>query len=98
MARERTRVEHAVERAVILADDTVLQPAHLPPELASVSDSVTTPDNDLNVREHERTLIQQALARFPRNRQKAAEALHMSKVTLWRRMREYGLAGCGEEA
>ena len=90
-------LEHAVERAVILADDTVLQPTHLPPELASANDSVTTTGNDLNVREHERTLIQQALARFPRNRQKAAEALHMSKVTLWRRMREYGLAGCGEE-
>jgi transcriptional regulator with PAS, ATPase and Fis domain len=89
-------LEHAIERAVILADDAVLQPTHLPAEIMSVKDQVTIPGGDLNVHDHERTLIQQAVERFPRSRQKAADALHLSKVTLWRRMKEYGLTFAGE--
>jgi DNA-binding NtrC family response regulator len=89
-------LEHAIERAVILADDVVLQPAHLPAEIMSGDDRVATADGDLNVHDHERILIQQAVARFPRSRQRAAEALHMSKVTLWRRMKAYGLTFAGE--
>jgi two-component system response regulator AtoC len=83
-------LEHAIERAVILADDEVLEAAHLPHEIVS-NGGAPAPGESLDVRAHERALIQQALAKFPNNRKKAAEALHMSKVTLWRRMKEYGL-------
>ena len=47
----------------------------------------------LDVRRNERALIEEALQRFRGNRRKAAEALNMSTVTLWRRLRQYGLSG-----
>jgi transcriptional regulator with GAF, ATPase, and Fis domain len=40
----------------------------------------------------ERELIQQALERFDGNRRKTAEALRISPVTLWRKIKRYGLA------
>jgi len=89
-------LEHAIERAVILADDAVLQLRELPPEILDTPYHVAKSSEDLNVHDHERALIQQALARFPRSRRQAADALHMSKVTLWRRMKEYGLSGSAE--
>ena len=36
-------------------------------------------------------LIRAALERFDGNRRRAAEALNISPVTLWRKMKEYGL-------
>lgn len=35
--------------------------------------------------------IERALERFGGSRKKAAEALNISTVTLWRRMKQYGL-------
>ncbi len=89
-------LEHAIERAVILSDDDVIDLRELPPELLGSRQPIAVNEEDLNLREHERLLIQQALARFSGSRRKAAAALHMSKVTLWRRMKEYGLDGSAE--
>ena len=89
-------LEHAIERAVILSDDDVIDLRELPPEILTTRDQVTKDGEDLNVHHHERALIQQALARFAGSRRKAADALHMSKVTLWRKIKEYGLSGSAE--
>ncbi len=89
-------LEHAIERAVILSDDDVIDLRELPPELLGSRQPITVNEEDLNRHEHERVLIQQALARFSGSRRKAAAALRMSKVTLWRRMKEYGLDGSAE--
>jgi len=40
----------------------------------------------------ERATIEKALERFGGNRRRAAEALKISTVTLWRKMKQYGLA------
>jgi transcriptional regulator with PAS, ATPase and Fis domain len=37
-------------------------------------------------------MIERALEKFQGNRKKAAEALKISTVTLWRRMKQYGLS------
>jgi transcriptional regulator with PAS, ATPase and Fis domain len=37
-------------------------------------------------------LIRRALEKFKGNRKRAAEALNISPVTLWRKMKEYGLS------
>ena len=37
-------------------------------------------------------MIERALERFRGNRRQAAEALKISTVTLWRKMKQYGLA------
>jgi two-component system response regulator HydG len=41
--------------------------------------------------EQERAAIERALERFDGNRRRAAAALKISTVTLWRKMKQYGL-------
>jgi len=83
-------LEHAVERAVILANATSIRLRDLPPEVTQKS-RPRAGDDTLDLREQERASIERALARFGGNRRKAAEALNISTVTLWRRMKQYGL-------
>jgi transcriptional regulator with PAS, ATPase and Fis domain len=83
-------LEHAIERAVILARGTTITVRELPPELAESRARAQLGDT-LDLKEHERRLIGKALERFDGNRKKAAGALNISPVTLWRKMKEYGL-------
>ncbi len=48
-------------------------------------------DDSLDLQAQERRLIERALERFRGNRREAAEALKISTVTLWRKMKQYGL-------
>jgi DNA-binding NtrC family response regulator len=84
-------LEHAVERAVILANTTSIRLRDLPPEVTQRS-RARPGDDTLDLQEQERTSIERALARFEGNRRKAAEALNISTVTLWRKMKRYGLS------
>ena len=85
------QLQHAVERAVILAVGPSIRVRELPPE---VSQKVRTRpgDDTLDLHEQERASIERALERFGGNRRKAAEALRISTVTLWRKMKHYGLS------
>jgi DNA-binding NtrC family response regulator len=83
-------LEHAIQRAVILAQGPSVTVRELPPEVRSRTlDSAT--EDTLDLDEHERRVIRRALDRFGGNRQRAAKALKISTVTLWRRMKRYGL-------
>ena len=84
-------LEHAIERAVILARGATITVRELPPELSESRARLQLGDT-LDLKEHEQRLIRKALDRFKGNRRKAAEALNISPVTLWRKMKEYGLA------
>ena len=44
-----------------------------------------------DLEQHERGLIERALVQFDGNRRRAAEALNISTVTLWRRIKQYGV-------
>ena len=46
----------------------------------------------LDLQEQERVMIERALERFGGNRRQAAEALKISTVTLWRRMKQFGIS------
>jgi len=83
-------LEHAIERAVILARGTTITVRELPPELSESRARAQLGDT-LDLKEHEQRLIGKALERFNGNRKKAAGALNISPVTLWRKMKEYGL-------
>jgi DNA-binding NtrC family response regulator/predicted hydrocarbon binding protein len=83
-------LEHAVERAVILANGPTIRPRDLPPEVTQKS-RPRGGDDTLDLQAQERASIERALERFGGNRKKAAEALNISTVTLWRRMKQYGL-------
>jgi len=82
-------LEHAIERAVIVARGVILRPRDLPPEI-SQKEAHRVPDDSLDLQEVERTMIERALQRFHGNRREAAEALRISTVTLWRKMKQYG--------
>jgi DNA-binding NtrC family response regulator len=84
-------LEHAVERAVILANTPSIRVRDLPPEITQ-KPRHRPGDDTLDLQEQERASIERALERFGGNRRKAAEALKISTVTLWRKMKQYGLS------
>ena len=84
-------LEHAIERAVIVANAASIRRRDLPPEVTQA----TRPrpgDDTLDLQEQERASIERALERFGGNRRNAAAALKISTVTLWRKMKRYGLS------
>ena len=84
-------LEHAVERAVILANYPNIRVRDLPPEITQKS-RARAGDDTLDLQEQERVMIERALERFGGNRRKAAEALKISTVTLWRKMKQFGIS------
>jgi two-component system, NtrC family, response regulator AtoC len=79
-----------VERAVILARGPSIRVRELPPEVTA-KPRHEPGDDTLDLQEHERVMIERALERFGGNRRQAAAALRISTVTLWRKMKQYGL-------
>ncbi len=77
-------LEHAIDRAVILANAASIRLRDLAPEVTQKSRR-RPGDDTLDLQEQERTSIERALERFDGNRRRAAQALNISTVTLWRR-------------
>ncbi len=84
-------LQHAIERAVIMAHGPSIRVRELPPEVTQKSRH-RAGDDTLDLQEQERVMIERALARFGGNRRRAAAALKISTVTLWRKMKQYGLS------
>src|SRR5688572_30898527 len=84
-------LQHAMERAVILARGATVTVRELPPEIVQGRAGLRETET-LDLKETEQRLIRQALDKFKGNRKRAAEALNISPVTLWRKMKEYGLS------
>jgi two-component system, NtrC family, response regulator AtoC len=89
-------LEHAVERAVIVANNPNIRVRDLPPEITQKVRPRNSGDT-LDLQEQERVSIERALERFGGNRRKAAEALKISTVTLWRKMKQYGLSSSSRD-
>ncbi len=83
-------LEHAIERAVILAQGTTVRVRELPPEVTQ-KPRLRSSHDLLDLQEQERVMITRALERFRGNRREAADALKISPVTLWRKMKRYGI-------
>jgi DNA-binding NtrC family response regulator len=83
-------LEHAVERAVIIARGDTIRPRDLPPEIWQKARQRVS-DDSLDLHEQERAMIARALERFRGNRREAADALKISTVTLWRKVKQYRL-------
>ena len=84
-------LEHAIERAVIVASGVSVRARELPPEVSHKTRQHPTTDDSLDLQAQERTMIERALERFRGNRRQAADALKISTVTLWRKMKQYGV-------
>jgi DNA-binding NtrC family response regulator len=101
------QLRNCLERAVLLADNDVITPRELPPEIAFRSDKpvfsvsynapqAATVNNfqnspSTNLRDVERQQIIGALEKTGWHRGKTAEILGISPSTLYRRLREYNL-------
>jgi DNA-binding NtrC family response regulator len=81
-------LDHAIERAVLLAGGGSVRPADLALKAGGAGPSRI---EDLTLEEVEKTLIQKALARFDGNVSQAAKALGLSRSALYRRIAGYGL-------
>ncbi len=101
------QLRNCLERAILLADNGMITPRELPPEIAfraektSVSVSYGAPQTttvasfqnatSTNLRDSERQQIIGALEKTGWHRGKTAELLGISPSTLYRRLREYDL-------
>ncbi len=91
-------LENVVERAVALAEETLVQPGDLPP---AVRERRMTAEDDLSaavargltLEELEREYIKRVLAAESGNKTRAAQRLGLDRKTLYRKLEEYAGAG-----
>jgi DNA-binding NtrC family response regulator len=81
-------LNHVIERAVLMAQDSQIRPADL--ALRSGRDASPRME-DMSIEEVEAFLIKKALARYNGNVSHAANALGLSRSALYRRLQRYGL-------
>jgi DNA-binding NtrC family response regulator len=81
---------HAIERAMVMAEGTRIQRRDLPADVTRKPRAGSGGDN-MDLHEQEHVMIERALKRFHGNRRQAADALKISTVTLWRKMKRYGI-------
>jgi DNA-binding NtrC family response regulator len=87
-------LENLMERAVVLADGTVVEPRHLPPDLqpdaphlgASRQGGLAT------LEESERQHILWVLEQTAGNKSRAAEILGIDRASLWRKLKRFGMS------
>jgi len=96
-------LEHALERALILAGADAITPAHLSFVVhdAPVADAdwvPRIPPAGLSLEALEKALILQALERAAGNKSAAARLLGLTRRTLYSRMEKHGLRAPGEGA
>jgi DNA-binding NtrC family response regulator len=88
------QLAHAVERAVVLAEGSMLdfsqlQSSALTPAISTVSEP--TADTDFFLEFVEEKTIRQALQYYQGNVSQAAKALGLTRGALYRRLEKYGL-------
>ena len=91
-------LENAVERAVALAIDTRVDVDDFPEEVRQARAVVAPTAGGHRLADVERALILQTLEEASGNRARAAELLGIGVATLYRKLKQYGAAGGGDEA
>ncbi|MEW6747648.1 MAG: sigma-54 dependent transcriptional regulator [Planctomycetota bacterium] len=90
-------LENAIERAVILAPGSEIEPEDLPPAVAEGEEELRAAPGPLSLKraleDPERLILQQALEAHGWNRQRTAAALQVNRTTLFNKMKKYGLLG-----
>jgi two-component system response regulator HydG len=85
-------LKSAFEYAFVTCQESLIQPHHLPPDILSaekiVKDVKTSAPSKQEVRKRQ---LVDALARAKGNQSVAAEILGVSRVTVWNRMKRYGV-------
>jgi len=82
----------AFEYAFVTCHDEMIQPAHLPETiLRPKAAGAAAKKNAFSLKEIEKQELLEVLARTGGNQSKAAEILGVSRVTIWNRMRRFGI-------
>ena len=93
---EVRELQNAIERAMIFCQDDYLDIQHLPAEIWECLDRTAAPTKTDSLqdalRDFEKKYIQNALRRHGFHRRKTAEALGIGEATLYRKMKELGIA------
>jgi DNA-binding NtrC family response regulator len=83
-------LRHTIERAIILTDSSLLKPSDfLFPEVEVKSEGLVF--EDFNLEEVEKTVIRKALKKHEGNISRTARELGLTRTSLYRRMKKYGL-------
>ncbi len=84
-------LQHAVERAVIMSEATVLEPNDF--FLSQIDENKTNEidTTNLNLEETEKILIRKVIDKYGGNISKAAKELGLTRASLYRRIEKYGL-------
>ena len=88
------QLENAMQQAVLVSSGPLLLPSHLPAPLRGAEALAPTAPSDTlkgNREATERSAIARALASSNGSRSRAASALGVSRVTLYKKMKKYGL-------
>jgi len=83
-------LENIIERAVALAETKHIKLEDLPSDICNYKIKAEQ-DPSLSLEEQEKYLIKKALETTGYNKTKAAKLLGFSRITLWRKIRKYGL-------
>ncbi|HNE17186.1 MAG TPA: helix-turn-helix domain-containing protein, partial [Rhodocyclaceae bacterium] len=97
-------LSNALEYALVHAEGDVLLPRHLPPEVRQAAAARPTAETvpglvqryyrpPADMAADEKTLLAAALRESAGNRAAAARRLGMSRTTLWKKLKQYGLEG-----
>jgi two-component system response regulator HydG len=101
-------LKHIIEQAVAMSLDPLITADMLPPQVRGAVQRMSEPDIEepgesiieptskrrlKALDERERELILEAIGRNEGNLERAAKDLGISRVTLWRRMKKYGIRG-----
>jgi two-component system response regulator HydG len=84
-------LQHAVERAVILSDNTVLEPHDFFINQSDEQVNTNIDQFNLNLEETEKMLIRKVYDKHGGNISKAAKELGLTRASLYRRIEKYGL-------
>jgi DNA-binding NtrC family response regulator len=85
-------LEKAIERAVVLAPSPVIRPEDLPPALHGAAEAAPATPRARTLADVEKAHILSTLYEHGWNQARAAEELGISRTTLWRKLRDYGVA------
>ncbi len=88
-------LRNTIERAIIVCEDDLIAPNHLPPDLTAEepdgsADTITLPLG-ITSQEAEKQLIRRTLASVNNNKTRAAEVLGISLKTLHNKLHRYGV-------
>jgi DNA-binding NtrC family response regulator len=81
-------LEHSLEKAVILAEGTTLEPSDF---YFNPAEEHAVMVDAISIEEMERMLIAKTLEKYDRNMSGVAASLGISRPTLYARMKKYGL-------